>query len=73
MNIRNEPKCEKILHNAIVQALERMRSSVLELYSNKEHTADLMLFFMFRGLEDIVDYYEVSEMVEDDPDNQEEF
>jgi hypothetical protein len=69
MNIRNSDQCEEILHNAIVQALERMRSTTLELYSDKEHCADFMLFFMFRALEDMLDYYEISEMVGDEDNN----
>ena len=63
--ISNEPLCEEILHQAIVDSLTKMRN-VVELYSVKEHLASLIIFSAFSNLEDLIDFYQISNMSEED-------
>jgi len=63
--ISNEPLCEEILHQAIVDSLTKMRN-VVELYSVQEHLASLIIFSAFSNLEDLIDFYQISNMSEED-------
>ena len=63
--ISNEPLCEEILHQAIVDSLTKMRN-VVELYSVKEHLASLLVFSAFSNLENLIDFYQISNMPEED-------
>jgi len=56
--IRSDSGCEKILHYHIKESLRIMRR-FNELYADPEKLSGLMLFFMFRAFEDIIDYYEI--------------